>query len=482
MFSKPTRNHISIVLEQIGAAGVVVLTFAYSAVYEAFTSGQNIFSKQFWLRLVYSVVGSQNETVAVIFGVAAVFVVLIPLWSLIRWYKTCFYIDGEHLVCERNTLMKKSSRLPLSSIATVNLERNIFERIVGTAKIKLDINSAATASQTDFTFVLSLEKAKALEAALLSAKKEEQTHNETKETVFAFTNAQAVRHVILSQPVVQFMGIAALVVIGAFLDREFLGGDMLTRTAPILGLSLLGWLAKIVMQIMSACQFKIERDENSIFISSGLLRKKNYSFEKDKINALTVRRPVLARLFGLAFAEVAVIGLGNDKKETPQISLLVKENELEKILAVCASDFNCTGERMPEHKTGLIAAMAKYLLGFGAVGVAAAFVWLPLCPVIILLGALFAVFSHKAKALCADENIFSYSQGFLSRKSCFFKYGDIQTVHFSSNAIMKRFGTGRITLSILSHSSMSVHSTVWAEKEVFVKLSQKVINGYNFKN
>ena len=482
MFSKPTRNHISIVLEQIGAAGVVVLTFAYSAVYEAFTSGQNIFSKQFWLRLVYSVVGSQNETVAVIFGVAAVFVVLIPLWSLIRWYKTCFYIDGEHLVCERNTLMKKSSRLPLSSIATVNLERNIFERIVGTAKIKLDINSAATASQTDFTFVLSLEKAKALEAALLSAKKEEQANTESKETVFAFTNAQAVRHVILSQPVVQFMGIAALVVIGAFLDREFLGGDMLTRTAPILGLSLLGWLAKIVMQIMSACQFKIERDENSIFISSGLLRKKNYSFEKEKINALTVRRPVLARLSGLAFAEVAVIGLGNDKKETPQISLLVKENELEKILAVCAADFNCTGEKTPEHKSGLIAAMAKYLLCFGAVGVAAAFVWLPLCPVIILLGAVFAVLSHKAKALQSDENIFSYSLGFLSQKSCFFKYGDIQTVHFSSNAIMKRFGTGRITVSILSHSSMSVHSTVWAEKEVFVKLSQKVTNGYNFKN
>lgn len=474
MFSKPTRNHISIVLEQIGAAGVVVLTFAYSAVYEAFTSGQNIFSKQFWLRLVYSVVGSQNETVAVIFGVAAVFVVLIPLWSLIRWYKTCFYIDGEHLVCERNTLMKKSSRLPLSSIATVNLERNIFERIVGTAKIKLDINSAATASQTDFTFVLSLEKAKALEAALLSAKTKEQTVAENKETVFAFTNAQAVRHVILSQPVVQYVGIGALAVIGMLFDEKVLGGDTFTRIVPVLGLSVLGWLAKIVMQIMSACQFKIERDKNSIFISSGLLRKKNYSFEKEKINALTVRRPVLARLFGLAFAEVAVIGLGNDKKETPQISLLVKENELKKILAVCASDFNCTGERMPEHKTGLIAAMAKYLLGFGVLGVAAAFVWLPLCPVIILLGALFAVFSHKARFLRTDENIFSYSQGFLSQKTCFFKYSDIQTLRFSTSSLMKRFGTGRITLSILSHSSMSIHNTVWAANSEFVKISQIV--------
>ncbi|MBR6635650.1 MAG: PH domain-containing protein [Clostridia bacterium] len=482
MFSKPTRNHISIVFEQIGAAGVVVLTFAYSALYEAITSGQNIFSEEFWMRLVYSLVGSQNETVAVIFGVAAVFALFFPLWALIRWYKTCFYIDGEHLVCERNTLMKKNSRLPLSSIATVNLERNVFERIVGTAKIKLDINSAATASQTDFTFVLSLEKAKAFETALLSAKNVEQTQKENKETVFAFSNAQAVRHVILSQPVVQYLGVGALLVIGAFFDREVLGGDMFTRSLPLLGLSVLGWLTKIVMQVMSAWNFRIERDEKSIFISSGLLRKKNYSFEKDKINALTVRRPVLARLSGLAFAEVAVIGLGNDKKETPQISLLVKENELQKILAVCAADFNCTGEKTPEHKTGLIAAMAKYLLGFGAVGVAAAFVWWPLCPVIILLGAVFAVLSHKAKALCTDENIFSYSQGFLSRKSCFFKYGDIQTLHFSSNALMKRFGTGRITLSILSHSSMSVHSTAWAKKEVFVKISQMVTNSYNFKN
>ena len=113
MFSKPTRNHITIVLEQIGAAGIVVLTFAYSALYEALTSGQNIFSKQFWLRLVYSVIGSQNETAAVIFGTAGVLALLFPLWSLVRWYKTIFYIDGEHLVCERNTLMKKISRLPL---------------------------------------------------------------------------------------------------------------------------------------------------------------------------------------------------------------------------------------------------------------------------------------------------------------------------------------------------------------------------------
>lgn len=482
MFSKPTRNHISIVPEQIGAAGVVVLTFAYSLLYDAISKGQNVFSKQFWLRLVYSVVGSQNETVAVIFGVLAVLALLFPLWSVMRWYKTCFYIDGEHLVFERNTLMKKASRLPLSNIATVNLERNIFERIVGTAKIKLDINSAATASQTDFTFVLTLEKAKAFEAALLSAKKEEQSQQETRETVFAFTNAQAVRHVILNQPVVQYVGVGALLATGIFFDKEFLGGDIFTRALPIFGLSVLGWLAGIVMQIISACQFIIERDEKSIFISSGLLRKKSYSFEKDKINALTVRRPVLARLSGLAFAEVAVIGLGNDKKETPQISLLVKESELEKILAVCAADFNCTGEKTPEHKSGLLAATAKYLLGFGAVGVAAAFVWLPLCPVIILLGALFAVLSHKAKSICADENILSYSQGFLSQKSCFFKYSDIQTVRFSTNAFMKRWGTGRIIISILSHSSMSVHSTVWAEEEEFVRISQKVTNSYNFKN
>lgn len=482
MFSKPTRNHITIVFEQMGAAGVVVLTFAYSALYEAFTSGQNVFSKQFWLRLVYSVVGSQNETVAVIFGVFAVGVLLFPLWSLMRWYRTCFYIEGEHLIFERNTLMKKASRLPLSNIATVNLERNIFERIVGTAKIKLDINSAATAGQTDFIFVLSLDKAKALESALLSVKKEEQTENESRETVFAFTNPQAVRHVILSQPVVQYLGVGALILIGAFFDREVLGGDIFTRALPVLGLSVLGWLAGIVMQIMSAWNFRIERDEKSIYISSGLLRKKSYSFETDKINALTVRRPVLARLSGLAFAEVAVIGLGNDKKETPQISLLVKENELEKILAVCAGDFSCTGKKISEHKSGLLAAMVKYLPAFGAVGTAAAFVWLPLCPVIILLGAVFAVLSHKAKALQTDENIFSYSQGFLSQKSCFFKYSDIQTVRFSTNGLMKRFCTGRITLSILSHSSMSVHSTVWAKEEEFVKISQKVTNGYNFKN
>ncbi len=475
MFSKPTRNHITIVLEQIGAVGVIVLTFAYTALYEAFTSGHNIFSEGFWRRLSSELVGYQNDTVLVLIGVAAVFVLLVPLWMVLRWYKTCFYIDGDYLVYEAKTLMKKSSRLPLASISTVNLERNIFERIVGTAKIKLDINSAATAGQTDFTFVLALEKAKAFEAELTRIKTEEaQQEGEGRETVFTFSNSQAVRHVLLSQPIVQYLGIGAVLLLVMLIDREYSGGQMFVQLSSLIGLSALGWAARIAAQIMSAWNFRIERDEKSIFIFSGLLKKKSYSFETDKINALAVHRPLLARPLGLAYAEVAVIGLGNDKKETPQISLLVKEAELEKILAVCAADFACTGEKTAEHKSGLIPTMIKYIIGFGAAGVAAAFLWLPLGPIIVAVGAALAVLSHRAKSIAADENIFSCSQGFLSRKSCYFRYGDIQTVHFCTNVFMKRFGTGRIRLSVLSHGSMSVHLTGWTEKTAFDRLCEKI--------
>lgn len=475
MFSKPTRNHITIVLEQIGAVGVIILTFAYSALYEAFSSGYNIFSKGFWLRLASGLVGYQSETVLVIIGVVVLLILLVPLWMLLRWYKTCFYIDGDYLVYEANTLLKKNSRLPLSSISTVNLERNIFERMVGTAKIKLDINSAATASQTDFTFVLSLDKAKVFEAELIKAKADKTVHeSKERETVYSFSNSQAVRHVLLSQPVVQYFGLGALMVLGILLDREVFGGQMFMQLSSLLGISALGWAAKVAVQIMSACQFKIERDEKSIFISSGLLKKKSYSFETDKINALAVRRPVLARLFGYSYAEVAVIGLGNDKKETPQISLLIKEEELKKILSVCAADFECCGETVKEHRAGLVPTLFEYIAIFGCIGAAAAFIKWWLCPIIILSGAVFAVLSHKARSIAADENIFSYSQGFLSQKSCFFKYGDIQTVGQHTNSFMKRFDVCRIRLSILSHSSMSLHTTAWIPTALFEQTWQKV--------
>lgn len=480
MFSKPMRNHIAIIPEQIGAVGVIFITFVFSTLFETVSSGYSFFSKQFWVKLFnsFSYGYGMGEIILPVVLVAAMLLIL--CWLFFRWLKTFFYIDGEYLVTQRNTLMKKQARVPVAEISTVNLERNVFERLVGTAKIKLDLNSAATANKTDFTFVLSLDKAMAFEQELLRIKGEstvkesgEASETQAKKTVYAFSAFQVIRHVLLSNPVGHFVAFVVAFLALAEADRSFFHSQINRELMSLGTLTVFGWVTGAVAQLMSLWNFKIERDEKGIYISSGMFKKRSYSFETEKINALVIKRPLLGRFAGLSSAEVAVIGLGNDKKETPQISLLLNQREIEKILNVCAGDFECNGTSVKEHGAGIVPPLFGYLLAGVAVAAAFSKIWVGFFAVCALIAVLLACLSHSSKSLRSDEKIFSYTCGFFSKNTCFFKFSDIQTFQSRTGVVMKRLGLGRIRLSILSSSQMSTHTTGWFSLQFFEELQQK---------
>jgi len=471
MFSKPTRNHISIIIEQIGAVGVVLITGAFSLVFDLVAELRRGVSFSELLR--YSAVGKIPAPINII---VALLLIVLVVWLVLRWSKTFFYIDSGYLVVEKRTIMQRSSRLPLDSISTVNLERSLFERIVGTAKIKLDINSAATANKTDFVFVLPLAKAKTFEYELTHQKNHqvEEIQPENRRLICSFSVGRVILDVLLGQPIVQILIFFALLALGIPVDKLALGADALYKVLPAAVLAVLSWIAGIVMQFMSAYGFKAEKDDNSFFITSGLLKKKQYAFDKNKVNAVIVRRPFLARIFGYYRAEVAVVGLGNDKHETPQICLLVRKQELDRILGECAPDFMCSANPVNSHKAGLAASLCFYLLLSAAAAVAVSRVHILLSVAAVLLGAVFAVFSYRAKTLTADDKVFSYSKGLFSFTQGYFQYDGIQTAAYKTNMFFSRKGAGRIRVSILSSGAVSLHTTGWFDKSYYESLTNKL--------
>lgn len=461
MFSKPSRNHITIIPEQLGAVGLVLLTGAFSIFIEYADSFGGGFNFSLMLRQITS-----GDVYPLVLVIALALCLAFAVWSFIRWRKTVFYIDGGYLVVERNTLMRRVSRVPLGSISTVNFERNLFERIVGTAKIKLDINSAVTANSTDFVFVLRLDKAKAFENELVSFKPEsggDETANRHN-LICSFSLSQALRDVVLGQSLMQILPSA--ISIGYSVYTGFWSAAAI--------FIVLGWLAGMAMQFVSVCGFRIEKSEEAFFITSGLIKKKNYSFSADKVNAVIVRRPMLARLFGLYRAEVVVVGLGNDKNEKPQICLLVKKKELERIVAECASDFVCSVEPERSHRAGLIASIGFYAVLFLGIGVALIQVHPVLCAVACVVGIVLGVLSRNGKKLAADDSVFSYSHGIFSLTYVAFRYDAIQTAKFCTNPLFRHLGVGKIRVSILGSSAVSVHTTGWFDSKHYDELSGKL--------
>lgn len=473
-FTSETRNHISIIIEQLGTLFILLIGFAYSILS---SNGTDIFTKRYWHELIKRASGSDG--LAVILPLVALVIIAGMLTvSFLRWRKTFFYISGNDFIYEKRTLFAKKSKLPLSNIATVNIEQNIFERILSTAKVKLDLNSSQTADKTDFVFVLKHNDALALKEAIAERKsssdslQSEQGFGESvlsenhvssgQEDIAFFGLAKSFLQSFLSFPFVE-LGITFAVIYAL----PLMLGEATKGAELIVLITFVGMLFRSVTGALNLSDYRLSADSKNFYMSFGLIKKRSYSFEKSKINAVIVRKPLLARLFGISFTQLAVVGLGNEQKENVYLSLVLPEKETNELLKKCVPEFIFEQEKHRAHKAQLVCALIKasivsllsLLLLFLPRGIY-------FCIAVFAVSFIAAVLSYKTKAFVCNENGIGITSGIFSVKTAYFRYGDIQTSAISSSPVARKMGASRLTVSILSSSNLKVHKSGLFEKSI----------------
>lgn len=483
MFSKPTRNHISIIFERLGFVFFMLIIFGFNTIQNSVTE---IFKPEFW-RNLFDEATNINSISVVFIGAAILLIVTAVLVVSFRyWLKTVFYIEGQNFIFERTTLFKKHSKLPIANIATVNLERNIFERFMGTSKVKLDLNSSHTANRTDFAFVLKTPLAEELRSTLAAMKSGSENGTAqaqgiadvpaNRETIISFSPSEVVRHKILSIPV--FQGFMAMFFIFGTPYFDTSSAWDIKSAVNLALLTIAGGAAVMIWGMLNLSGYTVERDDKNFYINCGLIRKTSYTFEHEKVNAVFVKQPVLARIFRLYSIEVAVVGLGNEKAETPQLCLLVNKKQAERVLSLCAADFACKSAEIPSRKAALIPAAAQ----------AAILSLLPLlllftyysftyqaCGIVFAFSALGGWLAYKTKTIAYDDLVFHYSKGIFTKKKVMFKYGDIQDTRIKTNFLLRGMNAGRMSLNILSGAKMKAHKTGYFNLSDFEAVSSKVV-------
>ncbi|NMP37678.1 MAG: PH domain-containing protein [Clostridiales bacterium] len=496
MFSTPSRNHPSIVIERLFSVIFILLIVAAQGMTESAESFLLIFSAEFWRDMFSQLASGRFEVL--LSGAGVLLLLVIILFFAFRvWSKTFFYIDDLNLVVERKTIFKKLSRLPVAGIANINIEQNILERILGTAKVKIDINSSVTANQTDFIFVLRQVQAQDFKQALLSAKQGvsgedivlAQQHEQERETVISFSFIDAVRHKLLNLPAAQIIS-AALLLLPAFIEK-FIPDEAVAEAQTALEAQPAGegsvlafvaflafaYVASFVYGVLNISNYKLERDGRNFYISCGLLKKSNFTFEHNKINAVIVKQSLLARIFGYYYVEIAVIGLGNEQKESPQLCLYTDKASADRVLATCAPDFSCKGERIGCEKPMLVSYLVcVFLITLPALACIPLFSFGFVVPIAVLvIGAVAAVLSYKNKSIAYDEDVFGYSSGVFSKKRVCIKYGDIQLARAHTNFFYKRYDVQRICVNILSSLQLTSHKTGCFKTEHYENVASRVV-------
>ena len=481
MFETPRRNHPYYIVER---TGIVLL----AALFVFWTQWENELPENFWEQLFS---GGWRETLTgalangrflllLAAGVIPIAGLLALLWSVYAWKRTTFCVRaGVFCYTARRGFAQKETRVPLAAVSTVSIRRSPDKRLFSLASVRLELNSAAGA-RTKLTLVLTLREAEAFarfletqKAVAKDADVEEPAAGAKRE--LRYSPAGVLLHVLLTvslTPPVLLLSLWAVQFLPGMRDGA---GGIAFR---VILLAIAAFLFSTgVVQFVRLFGYTVTADDARVTVSHGLFNRQTYAFAPNKVNTVTVRQSLLARLCRRAYVEVTVMGYGNEK-ERPLLCLYAPQEEAQAICRALTADFgDLSDEKKPAHAGILqmrLLHAGKCLLLFCVVapfslpaGAALAGAWL-------LYGEVEHKFAARITRLCLSETGLRYTSGGFQKTVRYVRYGDIQQLTAKTDPIQKTFGNARLSWVVLAAKTDRLMKTTSFTEEVRRALAERI--------
>ena len=390
------RNHPSLMLEQLGVFGVIIITFLISSLDD--------------LDEILGDIKNFDSTTLLIIILVILAVILFRLAvNTIVWYKTWITVDETSITITKNTIFRSVNTIGLRNISNINIERNLLERILGTSTVKIDTESRSTADTTDVTILLRKDKAEALRERLLAgatAAKHTQTiaaneqldgtagaaasvpnNSQTSDPTsvqndgqisdptsvpdngqvtsanaapnsrqvlseVAYNTKQVLTHCVYSASIISLLVcLAALIAIIALFLKMVVFGDhsigSLIQMIPtalggivVIGSFVYAALRSLIGDFFRYYSFRIKRMPDHLHMEFGLFKRTSYEIPIKRISSIIVQRPVFSRISKRCFVDIINIGMGDEKEENTRLLLSIPEKHLPELLHRLLPEFD----------------------------------------------------------------------------------------------------------------------------------------------
>ncbi len=348
--NKKFRCHGSIILEQCAKIMGAIIAYILFNISEILTEDTDI----------------ESEGMGIMLGISTIAVVVLLIYitiALIRWRKTTITLEEDAIIWEKRTLNKKTLTIGIGNISSINLERNLFERIIGTAKLKIDTSSLSTADSTDVQFIFKYEDAIKYKEYLeekvrLSGEKEVEKTKETilgKEDIawetempkvhYESATGEIVKHCFYDLSLLKIMiglGVTALGIV-EMVDTIEQGisnlGDLIFAITLIITFGY-ATIHSFIGNIFCFWGMTVERKGNRLYMKYGLLKVKEYVIPIEKINSIHICQTLIGRVCKKYNATMECVGVSDEENETAQITLSLSYEELLKRLAKLLPEYS----------------------------------------------------------------------------------------------------------------------------------------------
>lgn len=484
------RCHASVIIENLGGAFWFIILMLFSSLDD--------FSELFTLLMEGEITLFQALAGT---GVVLLIVAVILIYNWVVWAKTWIFVDNEAIVIERNLLNRKVNTIGMKNISNINMEQNIFERIVGTYKIKLDTNSATTANETDVKIILSKDKAEWFKQQIMQRMNEEQEEVVVVEEEYdvEYKAKDIIMHcVYTASPVAVLFCVAFIVGCAIALNSVNTGAAIVDGLINVLG-SVLAVVVIVGSVFQSLVRdffvyygFKARRHENKIYLTHGFFKKRQYTIAVDKINAVKMEAPLVSRMLGRQFVKVICVGVGDEENENSMLLLSEKTTDMERKLSILLPEFVIQQpEIIRREKHSMWSAIAGYAVCILVwVAIAVVFgvmdviqietMWIRamiivIAIIVLILTGLSTYFNYKTCGIGLEQNNLLIIMGSFYKSSIWIPYSKIQEVQYAQGPIARHFGYASGIIYILAAIMDSFHPTSYFSMEVFDRIHERML-------
>ncbi len=419
--------------------------------------------------------GDMPFTAVQIIAVTVAILAIGMIFFYLFWRATTITIGDKEIIKQFSFIFKNKKTVPYVKIASVNVVRTLFDRLLGTATIRININSAVNPTVPEIAFVLKNDIANEVRnelSARIHGLNYESQIDQIYESVVKLTAKDSIMHGLFGHSTGYILMSLGNSLFGVFLFI-FLGGLKegifeLAITFLIVGLSM--FIAVFAM-IIRYFNFKVYRIGDTIYLHHGAIQLYKTSFKIGKINAVHIKRTLVARLLNKAVLEVEVVGVNATSDATPVLCILTSMENINKIISEVIPEFRYEAEGAPQPPAAakawlMRAVISTSLVGlvtiaitFGIVSLAkldveTAIVAYLVAFVVIIVTAIISLTAahvgYKACRLDIGESLFFFRFGIVDRSDYIIQYDRVQIADVFAWPVARHMGLARCGIRLLS--------------------------------
>ncbi len=436
------------------------------------------------------VMSGDSFVVVAIIGMLLLMSLLMLLYCVFKWRYTFVSAEENTLIYESGKFIKKRVAIPFEKINTIDMGRNIFERMVGTCRLKVDTGAYSSSQEknhAEMNLVFSLAEAEEIRGFILGRAELDSRAEEaeTGKSVVASKEPKWVIRAGMGDFVLYGLTSSSVwklfwtLVAGAFFVMEIAQGfvdQAIDATRPyaeqvgrfisetnivliILGVvitllitTLISDIYTVIWAAIRFADFRVAREGRNVIVRYGLLTVKNYTLQVRNIHALIIKQNVFQQMLGRCSVEAVCMGFGDEKTETALLLPIIKTSKLNELLSVILPEYVTEMNVRPRRKAGIYYHIIRKAVVWGAIlaGISVVCVYYTdasslICSLAIMLFAAVVasgILSYRNTMLDWNDNVVSIASGGFKKVIYRIRTDAVQEVQIKADVIKKHFGVG----------------------------------------